>query len=95
MSRLTLCIVTPTGTQPTVMCDSIHLSVQDNQQGKGGGRYGIRAGHTQALLSVAPGKVEAFEKGKIIFQCHCGLGFATVENNQITLVVEYCLEKTG
>ena len=50
---LTLKVVTPNGEREAVTCDSVHLSVQDNGQGKGGGRYGIRSGHVQALLSVA------------------------------------------
>lgn len=85
---LTLKVVTPTGEKEAVTCDSVHLSVQDNGQGKGGGRYGIRSGHVQALLSVAADRVEALQKGKVVLAGQCGNGFATIENNTVTLVVE-------
>ncbi len=87
-SELTLKIVTPKGTQAPVSCDSIHLTVRDNSGGKGGGSYGIRPGHAKALLSLEKGEIEALNAGKVVLKGQCGHGFATVNQNLVTVAVE-------
>ena len=91
MKELSLTVVTPTGAISPVTCESVHCSVTDDSKGKGGGRYGIRSGHARALLTIAPGEVEALRQGERVFLCRCGSGFATVEDNMVTLVVESCV----
>ncbi len=91
MSELILNIVTPKGTYGPFRCDSVRLSVADNSDGKGGGSYGIRAGHTKSLLALDKGTLKAFVSGKSILTAKCGGGFAKVEKNTVTAVVdEYC-----
>ncbi len=88
MAELVLNIVTPTGSCDPVTCDSIHLTVSDNAQGRGGGSYGIRAGHMEALLTLDEGTVKAFLSGKKILEGKSGCGFAIVAHNAVTVVAE-------
>lgn len=92
MGKLTFYIYTPSGVHGPFVCDSVHLTVCDNTSGKGGGSYGIRAGHTKALLSLDKGNIEAFLGGEKVMAAKCGCGFATVENNTVTAVVEEYFE---
>ena len=88
MAELILKIVTSQGAHGPVPCDSIHLTVRDNANGKGGGSYGIRPGHTKALLALAEGTITAYLVGKTVLFGRCSLGFATVEQDAVTAVVE-------
>ncbi len=90
MSGLTLWVVTPTGTLPSVACDSVHLWVQEDEKGKQGGAYGIRSGHVESLLALQKGTASAYLDNQLIFSATCGNGFATVKNDKVTLVVEFC-----
>ena len=92
MAELTFKIVTPKGAHGPVPCDSIHLTVRDSAHGKGGGSYGIRPGHTKAILTLDAGTITAFLTGKTVLSGACGQGFATVEQNTVTAVVEEFLE---
>ena len=85
---LTLKIVSKKGTGSAVKCDSVHLVTVDDTTGKGGGRLGIRPGHIKSLISVDEGPVRAYLDGKEIFFAIVGTGFATVENDIVTIVTE-------
>ena len=85
---LTLRIVTKQGTSQSIECDSVHLSVVDDVLGEGGGSMGIRTGHIRSLISVDKGPVTAYLNGKEIFSANVGVGFATVENDTVTIVTE-------
>ncbi len=85
---LTLKIVSKDGSCPPVECESVHLTVCDNTMGKGGGSMGIRAGHIKSLISLDRGPVTALTGGKEIFSASTDGGFATVENNVVTVVTE-------
>ena len=85
---LTLKIVSKDGTRPPVECDSVHLNVCDDTMGRGGGSMGIRAGHIKSLICLDRGPVTAYLEGKEIFSCITDGGFATVENDIITIVTE-------
>ena len=92
MDGLRLQIVTPKGALLPVSCDSIRLTVCDGRKGKGGGSYGIRKGHTKALFSLDVGEIRAFLSGKAVFAGQNGRGFATVERDVVTAVVEtFCV----
>ncbi len=93
MERLTLNIVTPAGALPPVECDSIHLAVADNGEEKGGGSYGIRPGHIQALLALERGGIAAFLRGEKIFFGESGAGFASVDHDVVTAVLEDFTQK--
>lgn len=86
--NLLLLIVTPDSDPVRLECDSIRLPLSDDPKGKGGGAYGIRRGHENALLSLEQGKVTAFRKGEPIGQYTCREGFARIENNTVTVVTE-------
>lgn len=88
MAELNLKIVTPQGETQEITCDSVHLTIADGSNGKGEGSYGIRPGHVKALISLAKGKISAFSSGDLIFSAECEEGFATVEKNKVTAVVE-------
>ena len=92
MSKLILSIVTPNGARDPIPCDSIHLTICDDLSGKGGGSYGIRAGHAKALLTLDKGIIKAFLTGQNVLTGKNGAGFATVERNTVTVVAESFLE---
>ncbi|MBR4881568.1 MAG: hypothetical protein IKU19_06510 [Clostridia bacterium] len=85
---LTLKIVSKEGVSTPVECDSVHLKVCDNTLGQGGGSMGIRPGHIKSLISVERGPVVAYLDGKEIFSLDTDGGFATVENDNVTIVTE-------
>ena len=92
MSELVLKIVTPNGARDPIRCDSVHLTICDDLRGKGGGSYGIRAGHAKSLLSLDTGVVKAFLSDQIVLTGESGVGFATVERNTVTIVTEAFFE---
>ena len=85
---LTLKIVSKDGVVAAVECDSVHLTVCDDTNGRGGGSMGIRPGHIKSLISLDQGSVAAYIGEKEIFSCIVGGGFATVENDTVTVVTE-------
>lgn len=85
---LTLKIVSKDGTAKPVECESVHLMVADDNMGEGGGSMGIRTGHIKSLISLDRGPVIAYLDGKEIFSCKTDGGFATVENDIVTVVTE-------
>lgn len=92
MSKLVLNIVTPNGARGPIRCDSVRLTVCDDLSGRGGGSYGIRAGHAKSLLSLDKGTVKAFLSGQNVLTGESGIGFVTVERNTVTVVTESFLE---
>lgn len=90
MGKLSLKIVTPEGAREPIACDSVRLTICDNTEGKGGGSCGIRPGHENALLGLEKGPLAAFLAGEQIFSAACGNGFATVDHDVVTVVVESC-----
>lgn len=92
MGKLILNIVTPNGAHDPVPCDSIRLTICDDLSGKGGGSYGIRAGHAKSLLSLDKGVVKAFLSGQNVLTGESDIGFATVEQDTVTVVTEAFFE---
>ena len=92
MSELILNIVTPNGARDPIRCDSVHLTICDDLSGRGGGSYGVRAGHAKSLLSLDKGIIKAFLSGQNVLTGESGVGFATVERNTVTVVTETFLE---
>ena len=92
MSKLVLNIVTPNGARDPIQCDSVHLTICDDISGKGGGSYGVRAGHAKSLLTLDKGIIEAFLSGQNVLTGEGDIGFATVEQNTVTVVTETFLE---
>ncbi len=84
-----LTVLTPDGVQDTVRCDSVRLTVPDSRSGRiPGGSVGIRRGHAPALMTLAPGKVEAFSGGAPVFsRSVCG-GLALVDRNTVSVLAD-------
>ena len=88
MAEITLHIVTPKCTYGPFPCDSIHLTASGDVKGRGGGSCGIRKGHAKSLISLDAGTIQAFDAGETILEGKSGCGFATVDKNIVTAVVE-------
>lgn len=87
-----LIIATPKGSLAPIECDSVHLNICDDAKGKNGGNYGIRKGHAKSLFSLEKGNVTAFLNGETVYSATTTKGFATVDNDTITVVVEEIIE---
>lgn len=87
---LTLKIVSAIGSVSSFECDSVHLTVSDNDMGQGGGSMGIREGHIKSLISLDRGSITAYTDGKEILSAVSDGGFATVEDNTVTVVTKKC-----
>ncbi len=85
---LTLKVITPTGATDNVSCDSIILTIADSSQSKGGGLYGIRTGHADAIFATDKGKITAKKDGKTVFEEEYGAGFADCRENTVTVITE-------
>lgn len=85
---LKLKIVTPEKEYCYEGCDSVKLSVSDGVKGKGGGSCGIRKGHAKALFSLSEGKICASSNSEKILEGVASSGFATVEDNIVTVIVD-------
>lgn len=82
---LTLKIITPKGLIPDILCDSIILTVCDNEKGKGGGSYGIKKGHANAIIATDSGRILAKAGDNVLFSEIFGEGFAVIDNNTVTV----------
>lgn len=83
---LTLKIITPDGERPEISCDSVSVTVKDNKNGKGGGSYGIKKGHAEALIALDKGTLSAKKGEETIFSENLPEGFLSIKNNYITVI---------
>lgn len=81
-----LTVISPCGALPQVLCSGVTLIAADNLNGKGGGSYGIKKGHAQALIALGKGELKASDGTDTIFTCRIDGGFATVFDNTVTIV---------
>ena len=82
-----LSVLTPGGEKIRVRCDSVRLIVPDSPDGKtAGGSVGIRRGHADALMAVAPGKIEAFSDGRSAAVCRTEGGLAIIGENTVSVL---------
>lgn len=86
--KLTFTLFTPQRMFPSIECDSVKLCIADSISGKFSGTYGIRKGHAEAVLALAPGKISVSLDGKEIFFAESQGGFATVENDDVRVIVD-------
>ncbi|MBQ6518465.1 MAG: hypothetical protein IJI14_07085 [Anaerolineaceae bacterium] len=93
MSALTLKIVTPDGNDRMIECDSVTLWMAADSKGKQEGSIGIRRGHTEAVIALGNGPLEAHQEGQLTFSARSEGGFATVLNNTITVITNHLAEK--
>ena len=89
-----LLVLTPDGEVCRVECDSVRLPVPDPKNGgEPGGTVGIRRGHTDALVAVFPGKIEAFADGRPVVSCETGGGLAMVGGDRVTVLAQSVTRK--
>lgn len=81
-------LFTPHQKFDTLECDSVKLPVADSVSGKFSGSYGIRKGHSKTIFSLAGGKIVVGFGGQEIFSAECGEGFATVNTDDVRVVVD-------
>lgn len=93
MKELTVEIITPQGAKFKKKCTSVHFNVADNLNENYSGSYGVRAGHANAIFALKKGIVMVFDGDSLILKCECGDGFATVNKNLTSLVVESFIEQ--
>ena len=86
MSMLHLKIIGSHSKSEEIECDSIHFQIPDDSRGCGGGSMGIRPGHENSLIALAPGAVDAFLKGEKIFSAEISGGFMTDKDDIVTVV---------
>lgn len=84
--KLLLRVVTPNGEAVTLTCDSIRLQTPDGTDGKNGGWLGVRRGHTDALIALMAGDIQAWMEGRLLRTLHISDGFATVKNDVVTVM---------
>lgn len=84
---LTVKIITPEGEKNEIYCESLTVTVRDNEKGKGGGSYGIRKGHAEALIALDKGKITAKKGEEIILSETFPEGFLSVKNNYIEIIL--------
>lgn len=87
MGMLTLKILSSKGEKQTVSCDSVHLIIAEDAKGNQGGSYGIRPGHIRSLVALGCGDIKAYVKGEEILRTASKGGFATVEKDVVTCVI--------
>lgn len=80
---ITLRIVTPSGSEKDISCDSVRLNAADSQ---GGGLLGIRRGHIPALIMLERGRLTAYCDDKKIKDIGIGSGVATVADDVVTVL---------
>ena len=88
MFLMQLVLASPKGSLAPIECDSVHITVAEDENGKQGGNYGIRNGHVKSVFAVEKGTVTAFLNGETVFSAENGKGFATVDKDLVTVVVE-------
>ena len=85
---MTFILFTPYRRFPPIECDSVKLNIADSVNGKFSGSYGIRKGHAKTIFSLAEGKISVNLDGQEIFSAECSEGFATVDNDNIRVIVD-------
>ena len=85
---MALSILTPDGAPLHLRCDSAHITIRDDLQGRGGGSYGIRCGHARAVLALESGPLTAFLGDRPVLRGRCGQGFAWVDGQSIAIITE-------
>ena len=85
---LTLRIITVSSKSEDIFCDCVLLPIAEDSKGRFSGSYGIRQGHAGAVFALSEGSVTAKSEDKAVFSAYISGGFATVENNIVTLTAD-------
>lgn len=85
-------VLTPYGEAVDVHCDSVHLTVCDDETGHGGGQVGFHRGHLPAVLALGDGPADALLHGEAVFHTVVHGGFASVRNDVIRVITDSAVE---
>ena len=87
MKFLTLVIITPEGEFARLECDSVTAFARDNEEGSGGGSFGIRPGHLPLLAALEKGSPIKPSKNGVPLPRYCTEGgFLNVRDDTVTVV---------
>lgn len=90
---LELIVLTPHGEAVDVHCDSVHLTVCDDETGHGGGRSAFTAAiFPGRLLALGDGPADALLHGEAVFHTVVHGGFASVRNDVIRVITDSAVE---
>ena len=81
-------VLTPHGEAVDVHCDSVHLTICDDETGHGGGQIGFHRGHLPAVLALGDGAADALLHGETVFHTVLHGGFASVRNDVIRVITD-------
>ena len=85
---LHLTVTTPDQTR-SVRCDAVNFLVPDSPDNpNAGGSVGIRRGHADALMAIAPGRITARAGGHTVLSVDSSAGFAVIRRDEITIIVD-------
>ena len=87
-----LIILTPHGEAVDVRCDSVHLTLCDDETGHGGGLVGFHRGHLPAVLALDDGAADAMLHGESVFHSTLHGGFASVRDDVIRVITDSEIE---
>lgn len=91
-------VLTPHGEAADLRCDSVHLTLCDDETGRGGGLIGFHRGHLPAVLALGDGPAEALLHGEPVFHSVLHGGFASVRSDVIRVITDSAIDtdaKTG
>ena len=81
-------VLTPHGEAVDVHCDSVHLTICDDETVHGGGQIGFHRGHLPAVLALGDGAADALLHGETVFHTTLHGGFASVRNDVIRVITD-------
>lgn len=93
--NLRLRILTPEGVNTETDCDSITMVMANGKQGNEEGLIGIHPGHTDAVISLSQGPVTAKKAGATVLEFTVNGGFAVVNDNTVSIIVNKYVEDKG
>ena len=82
----TVKLITPSGLSAETECDSFVFLMAEDRNGKGEGSIGIRPGHADAVICIAPGPFTARLRGNSVLSGKLGGGFVMVKNSEVTVL---------
>ena len=81
-------LLTPAGQTADVGCDSVVLILQDDREGRGGGKVGVQPGHAPAVMALSDGPIRASLAGKTVLNARTAGGFASVKENVVSVITD-------
>ena len=89
---LELIVLTPHGEAVDIRCDSVHLTLCDDETGHGGGQIGFHRGHLPAVMALGDGAADALLHGKSVFHTVLHGGYASVRDDVIRVITDSAID---